>query len=638
MSCKPQSFLGALALAVFAVNACFLSVASAQSVTLFSEDFEGLDLGENVDEGLNQADPQDAVWSPDGPPGWTVDRSGVPGYGTATDGVTEFAGWNFVDPIWWSATAGDQDRSFLASDPFVGFVIAVADGDEWDDAPHPPGLMNTFMSTPPIPVAGLPSNTPLEFLSSWRAEGEQTATVTASFDGGEPVEILRYESNTESEYYWPDANPEDVSVPLGIPGGAQEVVLTFGYTEAGNNWWWAVDNISLGNYYEDFEEVELGPNVDEGIPTPVDNVWTNQPPAGWSIENMVPGQDEDNDFNGVTEWIGWSFTNKDWWVGVAGDQDRSTFTLGQGTVMVADPDEWDDAAHPDSASEGWYNTYISTSEISLEGVDANSVKLKFDSSWRPEFDDNYQQTGNITVSYDGGPEIEVLLWESDELSEFFKEYATNETVTLDLDNPDGAQSMVITFGLFDAGNDWWWAIDNIEITGTGQVGILGDYDHSGALDVADLDLQAEAIAGGQHPKEFDLNNDDLVDYQDRLVWVNDLKKTWIGDANLDMEFNSGDMVQAFVRGKYETSETASWGDGDWNGDTVFGSGDMVAAFVAGGYEKGQKAAAVSAVPEPASAWLLLLGGVPCGRAVAAELEGLCVVVLGCFPKHAAEGP
>jgi len=25
--------------------------------------------------------------------------------------------------------------------------------------------------------------------------------------------------------------------------------------------------------------------------------------------------------------------------------------------------------------------------------------------------------------------------------------------------------MVLTFGLFDAGNDWWWAIDNIEVTG-----------------------------------------------------------------------------------------------------------------------------------------------------------------------------
>jgi hypothetical protein len=25
--------------------------------------------------------------------------------------------------------------------------------------------------------------------------------------------------------------------------------------------------------------------------------------------------------------------------------------------------------------------------------------------------------------------------------------------------------MVLKFGMFDAGNDWWWAIDNIKVTG-----------------------------------------------------------------------------------------------------------------------------------------------------------------------------
>ena len=34
-----------------------------------------------------------------------------------------------------------------------------------------------------------------------------------------------------------------------------------------------------------------------------------------------------------------------------------------------------------------------------------------------------------------------------------------------------------------------------------------------------------------------------------MIWVNDLKNTWIGDANLDLEFNSGDMVQVFVAGQ-----------------------------------------------------------------------------------------
>ena len=150
---------------------------------------------------------------------------------------------------------------------------------------------------------------------------------------------------------------------------------------------------------------------------------------------------------------------------------------------------------------------------------------------------------------------------------------------------------------------------------TGQItlgaALAGDYNGNGSLDAADLDMQAQAIAGGQHPKAYDLNGDDLVNFNDRQMWVDDLKNTWIGDANLNGEFNSGDMVQVFARGKYETLETAGWEDGDFNGDTLFGSGDMVAAFVGGGYEKGLKPGgpnpAVSAVPEPSSVLLALLG-------------------------------
>ena len=43
--------------------------------------------------------------------------------------------------------------------------------------------------------------------------------------------------------------------------------------------------------------------------------------------------------------------------------------------------------------------------------------------------------------------------------------STNETITIDLENPPWATSVVFTFGLYDAGNDWWWAIDNIKVTG-----------------------------------------------------------------------------------------------------------------------------------------------------------------------------
>ena len=122
--------------------------------------------------------------------------------------------------------------------------------------------------------------------------------------------------------------------------------------------------------------------------------------------------------------------------------------------------------------------------------------------------------------------------------------------------------------------------------------LLGDYNANGSLDAADLDLQAVAIDEGQNPAAYDLNNDDLVNYDDRLVWVEQLKNTYIGDANLDGEFNSADFVQVFVAGLYETQQAATWEQGDWDGNRLFDSSDFVAAFVGGGYELGPRAARV----------------------------------------------
>ena len=97
-----------------------------------------------------------------------------------------------------------------------------------------------------------------------------------------------------------------------------------------------------------------------------------------------------------------------------------------------------------------------------------------------------------------------------------------------------------------------------------------------------------------------------MDGEDLRIWVKDLKATWFGDANLDLEFNSSDMVQVFAAGKYERpGESATWEQGDWDGNLSFDSSDMVTAFADGGYEKGLR---TEAVPEPGG-WLLLILGV-----------------------------
>ena len=160
-------------------------------------------------------------------------------------------------------------------------------------------------------------------------------------------------------------------------------------------------------FSEDFEGVTLGPNEDEGLAN--EAAWTATPPSGWNLDNSgVPGFGNPDD-NGCNEFSGWTFVDRDWWVATAGDQNRSQFVNASGAVMVADPDEWDDCAHADSAANNWFDATSSTPPISLNGITANSVTVAFDSSWRDEFDGNFHQSASLMVSYGGGTPVEIFL-------------------------------------------------------------------------------------------------------------------------------------------------------------------------------------------------------------------------------------
>ena len=123
-----------------------------------------------------------------------------------------------------------------------------------------------------------------------------------------------------------------------------------------------------------------------------------------------------------------------------------------------------------------------------------------------------------------------------------------------------------------------------EITFTRNV--LGDLDGDGELTSDDVDILCTEINAGSTDPTFDLNGDGNVDLDDHDFWVKELKHTWYGDANLDGEFNSSDLVKVFQAGLYETGLPAGWMEGDWNCDGVFDSGDLVKAFADGGFEQG----------------------------------------------------
>ena len=179
-----------------------------------------------------------------------------------------------------------------------------------------------------------------------------------------------------------------------------------------------------------------------------EKVFTKTPPEGWvRDDSKVPGIGTDSD--GIKEWAGWGFASKDWWASTAGNQRRVEWMNASGTVMIADPDEWDDAGHV----QGLFNVYMTTSDISLAGQTAESLVLTFDSSWRPEaFDDGEpsfpvdadgnkinNQTGIVTLTYDNGSPIELIHWDSDSSGPYYKadgDYI-NEAVVVPLGKPIG---------------------------------------------------------------------------------------------------------------------------------------------------------------------------------------------------------
>lgn len=517
---------------------------------VFEENFDSLaaSLGDSVNEregfpivtrletDIDSA-PVPSVFSSTAPAGWTINNAldmyqgaptvgntGVPGTGDSTVGVDEFDGWTFVDKDFWSEAAGDQRRSEFTN---ATGTVAVVDADEYFDefgGPSELGYYNSGLTTPSFSVA--PGNVfNLTFDSSWRPESfddghpdalidslnNQAVEVLVVYDNGVASTLDAWNSDENSGAFKPDevndvptnSTNEALSYNFGAAPGATSAQIQFNLANAGNDWWWAVDNINVDNIVtsttvlsEDFESLPLGDSVNERrslVPeritaietdpetSPRANSFTQTPPAGWTNDNsQVAGVG--NPEVGVEEWEGWSFVTPDFWF-FAEEGDRVEFTKGSGVIAVADPDEWDDLEGDigggeidGPASISLFDATLATPAIDITGVPEGELAIAFDATWREEG----IQTAVLTADYnDGNGPVEVLRWESrDGDAAFFQDDVLNESVLLRLDNPAGATEVTFAFRLFDAGNNYWWAVDNI------QVGAIPEPATAGLLMVA----------------------------------------------------------------------------------------------------------------------------------------------------------
>lgn len=114
----------------------------------------------------------------------------------------------------------------------------------------------------------------------------------------------------------------------------------------------------------------------------------------------------------------------------------------------------------------------------------------------------------------------------------------------------------------------------------------GDSDGNGVVNAIDLDYQAMILTGDlPFDPHFDLDKNGEINEQDRLFEITHKAGTVPGDANLDGEFSSADLVLIFQGGQYEdsTEKNSTWSTGDFDGDREFTTSDLVFAYKYGNY-------------------------------------------------------
>ena len=166
-----------------------------------------------------------AHFTHDLPEGWSQKVSGV------TSGEARWNGWTVSDVRHWTWAAGTDERHFFTQghDQF-----AIIDSKQQRLAER--DSMDARMNTAPVDVAGQ-DTVALEFDQHYRqGKDGQHAQVAVSFDGGEPevVDKLTHDRYSSHEYF-----------ELDVPEGAKTMQVTFGYLGGNDDYWWAVDNVTV---------------------------------------------------------------------------------------------------------------------------------------------------------------------------------------------------------------------------------------------------------------------------------------------------------------------------------------------------------------------------------------------------------
>ena len=417
-------------------------------------------------------------------------------------GELAFDGWAVLDVASWIEQQGVQIGRTLFNIEDPNNKTLVCDGDAFDDFSDDlvDNGVNSYICREYDLTGFDSSNVSISFEYEFAAYADQTGLCEVSFDGGTTYQTLL---ELDSTVIGNSVVVVDFAVlNTGAPG-ADSMKLRFGYVEADNDWWFAVDNIMVtagGGFsdFEDFEDLELMP-------------------FGAANEG------------GTTEpaYDGWTAMDVDSWTNQQGVQlGRTSLNPGvNNTALVADPDAWDDFTQ--GATDLGYNSFISRS-YDLSNFDVSTLEINFDY----EFASYDVQRGTVEVSFDGGATWEILL-------DLDSAILGNSVLQAGADGPDvdvvvpaefsasagdfnpTSSEMLLRIGCTVADNDWWFAVDNILIEADSKGGfLLGDVNCDGVVDLLDVAPFVDLVINGGFSAKADINMDGFVDLLDVAPFVN----------------------------------------------------------------------------------------------------------------------
>jgi hypothetical protein len=458
-------------------------------------------------------------------PGWTIDLSNMasPSSEPAYDGVTAMDVDSWISEQGAQIGRGSTGRFKLGQRN----TALVFDPDAWADFSgaeergYNASISRRYRLPPDVVAATLSIDCSWEFA----AEASQTAIIDVSFDDGQTWQRLLTLDSEDMAANQILGDRSRFRAGIDFVFGGSDMLLRFAVSEAGNNWWFIVDDVTISDSQgvievEDFEGLPMQPYTVANRNSPSDGSDYTADIPGWTIDNSGMLQ-----VSREPAYQGWRVLDVESWVEEQNGQSRSVLlTTGNNQALVADPDAWADYI-PGAPGRG-FNSRIYR-DVDLRGFRPESLSIYLDWEFRAEA----QQRGLIEISFDAGQTYQTLL---------------------DLDSADGnLVTNGIYFGpsLFEAGvdfvpssyrarlrisceqggNNWWFALDNIVWFAEPTTMIAGDANGDGSFDFGDIEPFVLA----------------LTDPEGYLASFPGIDPNLTLDMNLDGSFDFGD-IDGFV--------------------------------------------------------------------------------------------